>query len=909
MLRGLIVLAFAVLSLGAFPSGGRYAGGGSPGVMARPIAPLIQTLGTVTHVTINGADTPARVITDMNYLGAFNVRDFVQADATKFGVIAAAHAKFDNATSSWNSCSGTSTATYLSNLTTELDTFVGLYPGSVPFVDGQNEINNFPPCYLITAPATSSAGAVVNFSAVPASVVTTATATYGSGIVATDVTTPGNIPGGATVVSATTTTVTLSASTTVAGSDVIQFKANGTNPASGITWQTDIYNTVHADATLAGTQITNFTDFPNYGVAGTADLNNQHPYPTNGAQPGWQNPAQGPPQIAGLPVVFTETGYNTVTTDPNGVDQTRQAIFALNNIFDSYILYNVPDIWFYELIDDGTDSNPFNNEGIFTNSNVPKTAATVLKNFITIMSDGGGTFSPGRLNYSISGLPTPSGSFPTGTLGGFSGLFQKSNGNYYIIIWNEPQIWNATTHAPVTPSTSSLTVNLGLTAATVNVYDPITSTTPISTASSVSSVTPSITADPLIVEIIPSNYYTVSPPPISANIVTSPSLPFTVTLGTGTFSGSQTITISDGGNGGTITPSVGSPGTSTVVVTPTVSTTSFTFTYTGATAGNKTISFANAQGWHDAQAQIYYPANPIPPYDGTVWNNPGGCCGGDTGVAHGTYHSNLLNTTIGYVIYTPPGYPTGGPFPVVYFLTGSGSNENSWIGVGSPDPYGVVQAAIVATTIKPMIVVTFNSTYFGDNRDAQPGSTNYGTWPPQTMLIYEGIAHIDATYSTIANKTGRALQGFSMGGQACMRFATKFPQMFSSAYCIAPASDDVAPNYPICVPGVHCSDVTSSDPTELSVLFNNSTAAYQNDSVWGSGAYNAPNINGLPIHVLVGSLDALDAVAVDYFTLLDYAGVAHDALTVASGCGHDYSCDVGSVGVNVPWQYASTNFP
>jgi S-formylglutathione hydrolase FrmB len=243
---------------------------------------------------------------------------------------------------------------------------------------------------------------------------------------------------------------------------------------------------------------------------------------------------------------------------------------------------------------------------------------------------------------------------------------------------------------------------------------------------------------------------------------------------------------------------------------------------------------------------------------------------------------------------------------VVYIFSGSGRDENTYVPLGT---YGVVQAAILATTIKPMIVVNINGGSSGDHRDAQPGSPDYGTFAPQSMFIYEGIPYIDANYNTAATKASRALQGFSMGAQACMRFATKFPQMFSSAYCIAPASDDVAPNYPICSSSGPCSDVTSSEPAQLAALFNNNTAEWQDDSVWGSGAWNAPNVNGLPIHVVAGSVDALEPVAVDYFTLLDDVGVAHDPLTVATGCGHDYTCDTTFVGVNVPWQFASTNFP
>ena len=99
------------------------------------------------------------------------------------------------------------------------------------------------------------------------------------------------------------------------------------------------------------------------------------------------------------------------------------------------------------------------------------------------------------------------------------------------------------------------------------------------------------------------NSYTASGP--STGTTGSPSSNFTVALASGTFSGSQTITISDGSSGGTITPSVGSPGTSAVTVTPTASTSSFTFTYTAVANNTYTLTFTNAQSWTNPSPLTY----------------------------------------------------------------------------------------------------------------------------------------------------------------------------------------------------------------------------------------------------------------------------------------------------------------
>jgi hypothetical protein len=91
--------------------------------------------------------------------------------------------------------------------------------------------------------------------------------------------------------------------------------------------------------------------------------------------------------------------------------------------------------------------------------------------------------------------------------------------------------------------------------------------------------------------------------PTSGNVNVA-STNFTMTLTGTTFNGSSTVTISDGSQGGTFTPSVGSPGTSTVTVTP-PSGTSFTFTYTPVVVGAITLTTTNAQSWGNPSPAIY----------------------------------------------------------------------------------------------------------------------------------------------------------------------------------------------------------------------------------------------------------------------------------------------------------------
>ena len=103
--------------------------------------------------------------------------------------------------------------------------------------------------------------------------------------------------------------------------------------------------------------------------------------------------------------------------------------------------------------------------------------------------------------------------------------------------------------------------------------------------------------------------YTVSGP--GSGLELNASTNFTVTIASGTFNGSQTVTISDGSQGGTITPSVGSSGISSVVVTPTNGSSSFTFTYTPAVAGTISLTFTGAGMTGSNPNSIIYTSNPL----------------------------------------------------------------------------------------------------------------------------------------------------------------------------------------------------------------------------------------------------------------------------------------------------------
>ena len=142
------------------------------------------------------------------------------------------------------------------------------------------------------------------------------------------------------------------------------------------------------------------------------------------------------------------------------------------------------------------------------------------------------------------------------------------------------------------------------------------------------------------------------------------------------------------------------------------------------------------------------------------------------GVRHGTFHSDCMDTQVGYNIYLPEAYDDdpGRRFPVVYFLHGSAGNESRSIRLAN-----YLHKAIEAKEVRPMLMVFVN----GGRNSGYIDSVD-GTIRPETMIVHELIPFIDKTYRTIARHDGRAVQGFSMGGGGSLRIAAKYPDLFSS---------------------------------------------------------------------------------------------------------------------------------
>jgi serralysin len=294
-------------------------------------------------------------------------------------------------------------------------------------------------------------------------------------------------------------------------------EADGFGPGfqQGIADQVTLYRFVQQN--LPGIPVIqeSFVDLPDYGKAGDqsafADYGNAHTYFGTGNNPALGNwigvlNADALDVTQGKPVMITEAGYYTTgsTTDPNSVDVTVQAKYTLDLVFDSFQAGDVKT-YLYELLDQKSgDGSPQDNFGLFYSDGAPKPAATAIRNLLTLLKDPGSSassFPQGSMTYSLSGLPA----------GGNSFLMEKSDGSYWLAVWDDTRLSGPVTPTDIAVPPVPVSINLGF-IANIQVFDPLTGTTVIKTADGVTNVTISLPDHPVLVEILPVSGSTTAPP-------------------------------------------------------------------------------------------------------------------------------------------------------------------------------------------------------------------------------------------------------------------------------------------------------------------------------------------------------------------------------------------------------------
>ena len=238
-----------------------------------------------------------------------------------------------------------------------------------------------------------------------------------------------------------------------------------------VQFQKDVYTTLKSDPeteplTVMGMALGRTYDpgagYPNPLEDGEltefVDWGNFHPYPGGG------NPFSYPYSYAGIEKYYWQSNFPSINLDeypyafdtyhppyapkPMASSETGWASHAkgiserthgkyIPRLYAEYFRLGIQRAFIYEFIDEFKDpdkSNPEANYGLLRRDTSPKPGYTAIKNLIELLKDEGPEFEPGVLNYRFCRFSK--GDYNK-TYFVHQLLLQKSDGDFYILLWHE----------------------------------------------------------------------------------------------------------------------------------------------------------------------------------------------------------------------------------------------------------------------------------------------------------------------------------------------------------------------------------------------------------------------------------------------------------------------------------------
>ncbi len=232
------------------------------------------------------------------------------------------------------------------------------------------------------------------------------------------------------------------------------------------------------------------------------------------------------------------------------------------------------------------------------------------------------------------------------------------------------------------------------------------------------------------------------------------------------------------------------------------------------------------------------------------------------------------------LVYLPEGYgsETGRRYPVVYYLHGGTGNqrEAAWL-------IERVDRAVREGRLEPLIVVSPQALPIGWYVNANRSDEKVISGPIEDVIIRDLIPYIDANYQTVADRSGRGVEGFSMGGRGALALAFAHPDLFGAVSSVAGAVVDWEEE-PL-KRALECTFGDISDPF--------SKVYFESWHPKSFACHNAARIidNKMQIRMFVGDRDRLyeeNGISITgrFHDLLTRLGISH-SFTIVPGAGHD----------------------
>lgn len=202
---------------------------------------------------------------------------------------------------------------------------------------------------------------------------------------------------------------------------------------------------------------------------------------------------------AGKPYQVTETGYpNSVNSPTSGhqpVSERASGIY-IPRLFLENFRRGIVRSYSYELIDQFPDSGRGELEwsfGLLRNDFSKKPAALALERLIDLLSDRGAAFTPSSLEYSITGAPASARHL----------LLQKSDGSFYLAVWNRVSVWSPSNRTDLDPADVPVSISFGQPIELAEVYRPNTSAAAISSHAAPNGLELDLSERVTVVKLVP----------------------------------------------------------------------------------------------------------------------------------------------------------------------------------------------------------------------------------------------------------------------------------------------------------------------------------------------------------------------------------------------------------------------
>jgi enterochelin esterase-like enzyme len=235
------------------------------------------------------------------------------------------------------------------------------------------------------------------------------------------------------------------------------------------------------------------------------------------------------------------------------------------------------------------------------------------------------------------------------------------------------------------------------------------------------------------------------------------------------------------------------------------------------------------------------------------------------------FQSQLAGSLVSYHVFLPAAYhqEPSRRFPVLYWLHGSGGGQD-----GIPLLVNTLNRAMTEGLIKPFII-------------AFPNGLPYGMWsndkagrqPVENILIRELIPHLDASFRTLNSRSGRIIEGFSMGGYGAVRLGFSYPQLFGgiSMWGAGPLQLDFSVVSPA---------NQQLQPLIFSRVYGNDMAYFETLSPWRIAEKKHQDLPpNLPIRLFIGTADYSLIDNRNFHQHLRSLGIAHHYQEL-EGAGH-----------------------